>query len=265
MINQLLGPLLKRLPENNKLERIWVLAKTDFIERYYGTRLGIVWALINPFFQLVVYYIAFSVIFAVEIPNFALYVFSGLILMMFFSEATTKGLSLMGRYKAILENININKLDLFYGAMISASIAFGFNLFVYILLSFFFDVIYNINALFAPLILLNFILIILAVQLILSVLYIFFRDINHLWDMMLLLLFWGSPIFYSKDVIVEKLPILLYINPLTGIFINIRETLLYSNPPDWNLFLLNYITAIVLLIIALLLFKRFSPKAVEII
>jgi ABC-type polysaccharide/polyol phosphate export permease len=265
MINRIFGPLLSKLPENNKLERIWVLAKTDFIERYYGTRLGVVWALINPFFQLMVYYVAFTLLFSVKIPNFALYVFSGLIFMMFFSEATTKGLSLLQRYKPILENINIHKLDLYLSAILSTFMGFAFNFLIYLLLSLFFNVNYNAFVLYTPLIILNLCIFVLATQLLLGIINIFVRDINHLWDMALLLLFWGSPIFYGKEIILEKLPVLLYLNPLAGVFINLREVLLFGSPPLYNLLLLNFIESIVLLVISLVIFKKYSSRAVEIL
>lgn len=265
MFNQLLKPLLERLPENNQLERIWILAKTDFIQRYYGTKLGIFWALINPFFQLVVYYFVFKILFASKVPNFALYLFSGIIVMMFFSESTTKGLNLLSRYKPILQNIIINKLDLYYSAIISTMMGFGFNLLTYLLFSLFFDVTYTRYILFVPLIILNVSILILAIQLILGIVHVFFRDINHLWDMALLVFFWGSPVFYAKEIIMDNFPALMYINPMAGILINLREVLLFGQPPLYPILLLNILVSACLLLIAIIIFKRISPRAIEIL
>lgn len=265
MLNSILRPILERLPENNQLERIWILAKTDFIERYYGTKLGVFWALLNPFFQLVVYYVAFTILFSVQIPNFALYLFSGLILMMFFSESTSKGLSLLSKHKPILQNIIIKKTDLYLSAIVSTFMGFLFNFLTYLVFSLFFDVQYTWYFLYIPLILLNVGILILGIQLILGIIHVYFRDINHLWDMALLVLFWGSPVFYSKDIIMEKIPILLYLNPLAGILINLRETLLFGNPPIYNFFVLDFVVAIVLLVLALFVFKKYSTKAIEIL
>ena len=256
---------LKYLPENNKFERIWILAKTDFIERYYGTRMGIFWALINPFFQLMVYYFVFTILFAVEIENFALYVFSGLILWMFFSESTTKGLFLLSKYKSIIENINIKKIDLYYSSLISTSLSLSFNLLIYIIFSLFFNVHYNFNVLYAPILLINLGIFILSVQLLLGVIHIYLRDINHLWDMALIILFWASPVFYSKELIMTKLPIIFHINPLAGIFVNLRETLLYGSPPIMHLFIYDLAISIILLLISVFVFKKLSVKAAEIL
>jgi ABC-type polysaccharide/polyol phosphate export permease len=92
MINKISPFLISKLPKKNRLERIWILAKTDFKKRYYGTSLGILWALINPIFQLIIYYFVFSVFFKNDVPNFSLYLFSGLILWMFISESNKKGM-----------------------------------------------------------------------------------------------------------------------------------------------------------------------------
>ena len=265
MINNILGRLLSSLPENNKLERIWILAKIDFIERYYGTRIGIIWALINPFFQLLIYYFVFTLIFVVQIENFALYVFSGLIFWMFFSESTTKGLTLLSKYKSILENIKIKKIDLYYSSLISTFMSLSFNFLIYILFSLFFNIHYSWNVLYVPLLLINLGILILGIQLLLGAIYIYLRDINHLWDMVLLLLFWASPVFYSKDLIIAKLPILFYLNPLAGIFVNLRETLLYANSPDFQQLFYDLVFSAILLIIAGIIFKKYSVKSVEIL
>lgn len=265
MFNRILKPVLERLPENNKLERIWILAKTDFIQRYYGTKLGVVWALINPFFQLIVYYLVFKILFATKVPNFALYLFSGIIILMFFSESTSKGLILLSKQKHILENIVMNKLDLYYSALISTFMGFGFNFLTYLIFSLFFTVNYTVYVIFIPVLILNLCILILAIQLILGIIHVYFRDINHLWDMALLLFFWGSPVFYGKEVIIDQIPIIMVINPLAGILVNLRESLLFGQAPLFDVMVYNMIFAVVLLIIALFIFKKHSSKAIEIL
>ncbi|MFK7934051.1 MAG: hypothetical protein AB8G22_11130, partial [Saprospiraceae bacterium] len=59
-VNKVLRPVLEAIPANNRLERIWILAKVDFKKRYYHSSLGLVWALLNPIFQLSVYYTVFT-------------------------------------------------------------------------------------------------------------------------------------------------------------------------------------------------------------
>jgi ABC-type polysaccharide/polyol phosphate export permease len=70
--------LVKYWPENNRLERIWKLAQVDFKKRYYNDRLGLLWALINPIFKVIVYFLVFSLFFKVQQENYGLYLFSGI-------------------------------------------------------------------------------------------------------------------------------------------------------------------------------------------
>ncbi|HAS36509.1 MAG TPA: ABC transporter permease, partial [Flavobacteriales bacterium] len=66
-------------------ERVWLLAKMDFLQRYYGSSLGLLWAFLNPLARLLVYYFVFSyLIFKNQDPDFILYLFMGIIVWGFF-------------------------------------------------------------------------------------------------------------------------------------------------------------------------------------
>ena len=93
MLNKIAGPIVKRLPISSRLERIWKLAQTEFKKRYYNDRLGLLWALMNPLFQVAVFYWVFTYIFnrvSEGIPNFALFLFGGIIAWQAFVETTKK-------------------------------------------------------------------------------------------------------------------------------------------------------------------------------
>jgi len=263
MIRQLIGSLLEKLPENNQFERIWILAKTDYIQRYYGSTLGILWAFINPTFQVFVYYFVFTLIFQSSVPNFALYLFSGLLLWKFFGESTTNGIVLFERKRYILENIKINKLDLFISSILSSILGLAINYFLYFVISLILGISYNWNFFYFPLLVLNACLIAFSVSLFLAGASVLFKDIKHIWDMVLLLGLWATPIFYGKEAIVGKHDILLYANPLAGILINVRECILYGRPPLMYWFIYDFVFAIVLFMIVYPLFKRLSRKWLE--
>lgn len=264
MINKIFGPLLARLPENNKMERIWVLAKTDFMKRYYGTSLGIVWALINPIFQLIIYYYVFTVFFNTDITNFSLYLFSGLILWMFFAESTKKGMYTINTNRYLLENIRINKHNIITSGILSNSFALGFNIFVYFLISIFFKVHYNLNLLYLPLVFLNLLILVYGINLILSIVYIYLRDFDHFWDIFLIAAFWANPIVYSETVLYEN-KIILLLNPVAGIIINMHNCLLFGAGMDFQLLLWDFTYAILIFIIGSFVFRRFSKKVVELL
>ena len=265
MIKKLTNRFFTLIPENNQLERIWILAKTDFSQRYFGTKLGIVWAFLNPLFQITIYYIVFTYLFHVTIENFVLYVFSGFLIIFFFNESTVKGMFTLKTNLYLIENIRFNPINIYIALVLSTFYGFIFNFLVYFLISFIFPVTYSWNVLFFPLLIVNLIIIILSINLLLSTLYIYLRDINHLWDVVLLVVFWSCPIFYDKDILMDRFEFVLYVNPVSGIMINVREVLLYNRLPDFNIFFYDFLYAFILLFISILIFKKFSTKAVELL
>jgi len=84
MLLKILNDWFKR---SNKVERLWLLAKIEFKLRYYENKLGLLWALIKPLMDIVIYYVVFQIIMQQNIPAFASYLFIGLILWNFFFNA----------------------------------------------------------------------------------------------------------------------------------------------------------------------------------
>ncbi|MDX1476250.1 MAG: ABC transporter permease [Saprospiraceae bacterium] len=256
--------IYRLLPENNRLERIWLLAKTDFRKRYYGSFLGLVWAFINPLSQLIIYYYVFTVVFKIDTEHYALFLFLGLVFWMFFNEATTKSIQLVKQKRYLLENIQINKLDVYYAQILSTGMGFLFNFSAYFLASLLFDIRLHWELVFLPLIIINLILFILATQIILSVIHVFIRDIKHLWAIVSLVLFWLSGIVFAIDPTATwKTLIMAYLTPLFGIFDNARAVLIYGDGIDWSMFLYDYAYALILLGFGLFLMRRYFGKALE--
>jgi len=256
--------LAKLLPENNRLERIWLLSKIDFKKRYYDNGLGILWALINPLCRFVIYYFAFTYIFPQKgIKNYALYLFSGLIIWFFFAQGTRKGIKLLKSKKYLIESIQFKHFDLFVASTLSAFYSFVFNFIAYFLVSMIKGVGVHPTVFWLPLLVLNIVLLVLAISALLATINIYLRDIEHFWDIVVLAGFWATPIIYDSEITMVKMPFLQYINPVAGIVINIRETVLYGNQPYYHLLVHDLVYASVLFIIAKFAYDKFSHKAVE--
>lgn len=251
------------LPENNRLERIWKLAQVDFKKRYYNDRLGLVWALLNPLFQMGIYYLVFTYVFKSREENFALFLFCGLIIWMSFAECTNRGMHLLNTKRFLIENIQFNHIDLFFSHTISIFIGLMFNLLVFLLLSFLAGLPLGMNILLLPLLLLNLFLVGTGISLMLATLKIYLKDILHIWSTILLLGFWGSGIFFSGHVFLEKLPFFYFGNPFIGIILNFRAIIMKGVQPDWLLLGINMLIGFLILISGIFIFKRYSHKFLE--
>ena len=224
--------IYRYLPQNNRFERIWLLAKTDFKVRYNASALGMIWAFVYPLIRILIYYIVFSFVFAKEIPNYGFYIFSGIILWMYFQEATKKGLNVIKSKRYLLENISFNKLDVYYASILTSLIGYVVNLFVLICLLSIFGLPPNWRIIYYPIFMLNLMILSLGVSLILSTINVYLKDVTQIWELILLLMFWINPIFFAKQKIFNMFPALLYANPLAGIIINSRDVLMYGKEPE---------------------------------
>lgn len=251
------------LPENNQYERIWLLAKTDFKLRYNASALGLIWAFVYPLIRILIYYTVFSYVFSKDIPNYGFYIFTGIIIWMYFQESTKQGLMVIKKKRYLLENIRFNKLDVFYASVLTSIIGFLVNLFVLILLMLIMQMSFNWRLIYYPIFIINLIILSLGVSLILATINVYLKDITQIWELVLLLMFWINPIFFAKQKIFNLFPALLYMNPLAGIIINSRDVLMYGKEPDWFLVGYDYIYALAILGFGIWFYKKFFHKAIE--
>ncbi len=263
VIDKIAAPLVSRLPENNRFERIWTLAKVDFKKRYYDSALGMVWALLNPLLRLAVYTLAFTFIRVAQFENFHIYLFSALLAWMFFTELTSKGLKALNGKKYLIQNIQFNWMDIYYSLTLSTLFGFLFNLVAYFVMGIVSGVYPTLYALWLPILVLNICVTGLGFSLILASISIFLKDIQHLWTICILAGFWTAPIFFMLEDIQKSYPILLYIHPVTPMMINIRNSTFYHQPLNMEFFIWGWLYALGVLIIGFFLFKKSIPYATE--
>lgn len=252
--------------QTNKFERIWLLAKIEFKLRYYENKLGLLWALLKPISDILIFYIAFEVILKQGVPNFVSFLFIGLILWNFFIESTTGTVQLLSTKKYLYEYTNMNKIEIYLSTILSNCIGFGFNLLFFILyfqlldkgtLSIGWQAIYIIP------IFLNLVLIALSFSMILSSIYVIAKDITQIWMVITAIGFWLSPILFKLETFRQALPHLDYLNPMAGIIINARNVMMFQKEPEWDLFAFDFGYGLALLLLGSLLLNKVGSRAAE--
>jgi ABC-type polysaccharide/polyol phosphate export permease len=254
------------LGRSNKLERIWLMAKIEFKLRYYENKLGLLWALIKPLSDIFIYYVAFEMVMKQGIPNFVSFLFIALVLWNFFVETTIGTIQILKVKKYLYEYTNMNKMEIYISTVISNLIGLFFNLIIFFLYYLFIasnTTPLTINAIYFIPVLLNLTIFSLAFAIILSNVYIIAKDITQVWQVVIGLGFWLSPILFKLETFREVLPALEYINPISGIVINARKIILYGQPPDWNTFYFGFGYSIFFLLIGLVLLNKLGAKASE--
>ena len=264
MIKKTLGSVyINYFKSNNRLERIWKIAQVDFKKRYYNDKAGLLWALINPITQILLYHFVFTKILQKDQENFVPYLFSGILIWLSFTEATKKGMQVFTHKKYLIENIQFDWKDLYISHMFSISFGLAFNFLAYLIILMFIGANIGDHFIYLPIILLTWFILTLGITMILGIIRPVIDDIVHIWSLLLLVGFWVSGIFFSGTFYFENYTWFPHVNPLVGIVLNIRGCLLENNPFFLNMMIENFIYAVCLFMIALFLFKKYSKKVVE--
>jgi ABC-type polysaccharide/polyol phosphate export permease len=249
-----------------RLERILLLAEIDFSQKYYNSRLGLLWAFINPLMQILTYYYVFTyLIFRSNDPNFVLYLFSGIITWQFFHQTTFHGMRVFQKQKFILENVSIPKIDFFISHAASNLYAYLLNFIIYIIfILLFFQTSFTLEILYILPIFAGLILFSVGISFYLSTMILFIKDMNHIWNVVLTVGFWSVPIIWDYNIIYDKYPFMLY-NPITAFLINIRQITVYNTAIDFEIFLIGIITSLLIYFSGYYFMKKLSKKAIEIL
>lgn len=175
------------------------LVKRDFKQKYKRTALGMAWSVLNPLLTLLVMRLVFTQFFGRNTPHYTTYLFAGNLIFSYYREATSGGMNALMANAHIFTKINVPKYLFLLSKSVSAIINFGLTLAVFFIFVAidrvpfswsFFAVLYPI----CTLTLFN-----LGVGMVLSALYIFFRDIKYIYDIFTMLLMYMSAIFYQVD------------------------------------------------------------------
>ena len=203
------------------------LVNRDFQQKYKRTILGMFWSILSPLLNLLIMKIVFTQFFGKDSPHYTTYLFSGNLILAFFKEATQNGMRSLMENNKIISKINVPKYLFLLSKNVSALVNFSLTLCVYFLFCFIDGIHFgpHMLALLLPtvcLVIMN-----IGVGMILSALFVFFRDIQYLYDVFLTLLTYVSAIFYKLDRFPAAYQKLFLLNPVY-VIINYYRTVVIS-------------------------------------
>ena len=252
------------------------LVKTDFKLRYQGSFLGIAWSVVKPLMLFCIMYVVFVrfLRFTDGTPHYPLVLLLGIGLWNFFAEATSVGLmSIVGRGD-LLRKIHFPSMIVVISASISALISLGINLVVVIVFCLFSRVQFTFRVLLVPLSILQFYMFALGIALLLATGYVYFRDVAHLWDVLLQAGFYATPILYPLSMVRDISPLaakVMLLNPVAQIVQDIRYNLIApgTTPTVWSevntpgIRVIPIILTLVVLLLGIAVFDRYSRRFAE--
>lgn len=238
------------------------LVLRDFKTKYKRSVLGILWSFLNPLLTMTVQYIVFSTIFRSDIPNFALYLLTGIVCFNFFSEASSMALMSIVGNAPLITKVYVPKYIYPLSRVLSSSINLLFSLIPLLAVMLITGAPLRPALLLLPFGLICLFLFSLGIGLLLSTAMVFFRDTQFLWGVVSMLWMYLSPIIYPESIIPVKFLTLYKCNPLYHIIRFIRIILMDGISPEPKAYGLCIIASAVPLIIGAVVFKKNQDKFV---
>jgi len=214
----------------------WLIAVTEFRLTYFGSVLGYLWSLMRPLLFFGVLYLVFAELanFGAKIPYYPVLLLANIVLISFFQEATGAAVTAVVNRENLVRKMQFPRMVIPLSIVLTSSMNLGLNL----IAVFAFILIYGAPILttwlLLPLLLLPLVLFTAGVSMLLSSLYVRFRDVQPIWSVMATLLFYGSPVLYTVQSIGDpQLEHLYMFNPLACILTQARVWIIDPSAPSW--------------------------------
>jgi len=249
------------------------LTVTDFKLKYEGSVLGYLWSFAKPLMLFGILYFVFTIVFRLggSIPHYAVYLLLGVVLWIFFADATVTAMTSIVDRQELIRKVAFPRLVLVIAASATSLITLAINLAI---IAVFIAVLGARPSPAAPLILLLLVelyALALGCSLFLAALYVRFRDFRHIWEVVLQILFYASPIIYPISIIPAHLQSWALVNPLAQIFQDSRSllvtasTLTTADTLSAPALVVPYLIPFVLLAGGFLYFRAASGKFAEVV
>lgn len=251
------------------------LVITDFKIRYKGSVLGYIWTLLRPLALFAVLYVVFVHFLKVgtDIPYFAVYLLLGIVFWNYFTEVTNNGLSAIVGKGDLLRKLFFPRYVVVVAGSFSALINLAINLVVIAIFMAANGVPFTIHILWLIPLIIELFVFALALAFILSALYVRFRDVNYIWELILQAGFYATPVLYPISTVVAKSTLaaqIMMLNPVAQVIQDARYfTITPSTTTITNLYTWPYMRfvpiaiVIAVVVFGVIYFKKRSPGFAE--
>lgn len=234
------------------------LTARDFKQKYKRTILGMGWSLLYPLMTLFIQRLVFLHFFGQSTPHYTIYLFAGNLVWSYFREATVGGMNALVSNAHIFSKVNVPKYIFVLTKNVSALINFGLTLLVFFMFVILDKIPFSLS--FFSIVVPVFCLICfnLGLGMILSAMYMFFRDMTYLYDVFLTLLMYLSAIFYNVNTFPDKIQRLFLLNPIYCYIKYFRIAIIEGRVPSIAYNSLCVLYAIGTILIGAFIYKKYN-------
>lgn len=248
-----------------QIDLLRLLVKKEITLKYKRTYLGFLWSLLNPLLTALVLFIAFRIFMRFEMKDYTLFLLAALFPWTWFSASVTMSTYTLTGNISLIKKVLFPKHFLILATIIGQFVTLIVGLPVLIVLVYYYGKTPALNWLFGiPLLIMVQFIVTYGITLVISMVNAFFRDMEQIINVCVSMLFWMTPIVYPLEAVPKKYRVLLVINPVTYLIQSWRDIFL-NNTINWHYISISLVTAMVVLLAGIFIFKRLDRRLDEVL
>ena len=244
--------------KKNDLFLLEEIVKRNFSSKYKDSVLGILWTVLSPLLMMALFTIIFSTIFGRNIDNYPLYFLCGWCIFMFFNASVNTAMGALKSNKNILQRTPAPKYIFILGAVISEFLNFIIMMIILIGVIIVTHAPFYFTSLLSFIPIISLLIMITGLGLMLSVVCVYYTDIQHLWRVLSMMIMYASAIFYPMDIIPEPYHQYMASNPLFWIIDQFRCFVYYGTIPQTSYLLNSLLLSSIILVFGIIVFKTYE-------
>ena len=258
---------VKKLMANIELfweyrELLWNLANREIIQRYKQSALGYAWVILNPLFQLLVMSFVFDKV--LHVPSlgvpFIIFLSVALLPWNFFTQSLTSASGSLVSNNTLITKIYFPREILVYATVIAKLVDFGYSCLVLIAFLFIFHVPVTVYYLWIPVIFIIQLFFTCGIALLVAAFNLFYRDIQYLLNLIILLWMYVTPVMYPIELIPPHYRFIMSLNPMAVIINAYRQVILSGKDPNLNSLSIAAGTSLVIFVLGFVVFKKLEGQ-----
>ena len=238
------------------------LVSRDFKTKYKRSALGMAWSFLNPLLTMAVQYVVFSTLFKSDIPNYPVYLLSGIVFFNFFNEAVSMGMTSITGNASLIKKVYMPKYIYPVSRILSSMVNFALAIIPLLLVMVITGTAFTpalLLLIFDMLCLLGFVT---GMSLLLTTSMTFFQDTQFLWGVISMMWMYMTPLFYPESIIPAQFLTAYHMNPMYQYITFARICIIDGLSPEPMAYLWCILSSMVVLGLGILTFKRQQDKFV---
>lgn len=247
--------------KKNELFLLEEIIKRNFSSKYKDSVLGMLWTILSPLLMMVLFTVIFSTIFHNKIENFQVYFLCGWCLFNFFTSSISVSMGSLKGNRSILQRTPAPKYIFILGGIISEFLNLIIMMILLIIVMFVTHAPFHLSTMpFSIIPIISLVIMVTGLGLILSIVCVYYSDVQHLWTVVSMMLMYASAIFYPITIIPEPYRQYLMLNPLFWVIDQFRCFVYYGTFPQLGDIVNLLLLSLIILVFGIIVFKKFERR-----